>query len=67
MLTYGSRSTKFINYESKPRVGSTGTDWPGILEGEDRIGYFGFEVVSQGKVIIRTRRKFWDDVSVRGG
>ena len=66
MLAYGIRSTKFINYAST-RSGTTIAEWTGVLEGEDRIMFVGFEVISQGKTMKRVRRKFWDDVSVRGG
>ena len=33
----------------------------------DPLHWFGFQVSQQGKTFTRTRRKFWDDVSVRGG
>ena len=66
MLSYESRSTKYINTEISYR-GTADNKHPGIFEGEDRLWYVRFEVASDGKVIRRTRRKFWDDVSVRGG
>ena len=41
------------------------------FEGEDYehdvIHLFGLHVSQEGKSYTRTRRKFWDDVSVRGG
>ena len=67
MLAYGSRSTKYVDYPSTRSGSANSKDVKGIFEGEDRIISFGFEVISEGKVMKRIRRKFWDDVSVRGG
>ena len=62
-----TRSTKFFNTEERMRGWTSNGDWPGIFEGEDRIYYFRFEVSSVTRALTRTRRKFWTDVSLRGG
>ena len=67
MFTYGSRSTRFINLMLARSIYLPKQEWPGFLEDEDRIWSVVFEIGSDSKVITRTRRKFWDDVSLRGG
>lgn len=66
LFSYGSRSTKFINY-MLAREGFAGNGYPGPFEKEDRLFFFGVEVGNDVKFIKRTRRKFWEDVSARGG
>ena len=43
------------------------SDLKGVLEGKDNLFMIAFELTPQRKVMTRTRRKFWDDVSFRGG
>ena len=37
------------------------------MEGEDRLFVLALDIDGERKVIVRTRRKFWEDVSFRGG
>ena len=67
MFIYDTRSTKFVNldFDIKGYVGQS--DWPGAVESYDCIFRLALSVKAESKVITRTRRKFWDDVSLRGG
>ena len=67
MLTYNSRTTKFINLDYSEGGDFLNDAWLGLVEGRDVIMYMAIEISAESKVITRTRRKFWDDVSLRGG
>ena len=67
MLTYNTRSTKFINIEYRDQGFIPQDLWAGIVADKDNIMKLAFDVNSESKIITRTRRKFWDDVSLRGG
>ena len=68
MFSFDSRSTKFINLE----LDHTGEvfhkgEFKGIMDGKELVHWVMIEVNPVGKVIKRTRRKVWDDLSLRGG
>ena len=67
MFTYDKRSVRFINIKHEGIFYLAQNAWSGVLEGEDKLYSVNFMVSSDSKVITRTRRKFWDDVSLRGG
>ena len=67
MFSYGTRSTKFINLEHKMDGVTIDKMWLGPNDGKDRLFDIVFDVSPSSKVITRTRRKFWEDVSLRGG
>ena len=69
MLFDSTRKDNFIQHtQSFEFVGDTR---PVYFEGEDydhdALYTFGFQLSQEGKSYTRTRRKFWDDVSTRGG
>ena len=66
MFLYDTRSTKFMNLELSER-GHTLNSFGGPAEGKEVILDVAIRVKSETKMITRTRRKFWDDVSIRGG
>ena len=66
MFMDASRSAQFINLE-KDDGGYVTNSWPGLCDTNDCIFWLLFDVSQDSKVITRTRRKFWDDVSLRGG
>ena len=67
MLTYDTRQTNFLNLERREggKVGQL--LWSGLVDGRDLVKMVSFDVAAEGKVITRTRRKVWDDFSLRGG
>ena len=67
MFLYDSRSTKFMNLVFSDRGNINIKGWSGESEGKDLIIALAIRVKSETKMIKRTRRKFWDDVSLRGG
>ena len=67
MFSYNSRSTQFINLENEETGEVIQSDWVGGVKGKDLLHMAMVEVSSEGKAITRTRRKFWDDLSLRGG
>ena len=68
MFTYETRSAKFINLEiSESGKGVRDIFTLGTVEGKEILKFIGIEISSASKIITRTRRKFWDDVSLRGG
>ena len=67
MFSYDRRSTRFLNVEHDRSPYVDQKDWPGVFEDDDIIYSLAFRIGSDSKVITRTRRKFWDDVSLRGG
>ena len=67
MFLYSSRSTKFMNLEHSESGQVMQKDWTGKVEGRDIIMLIGVELSSESKIITRTRRKVWDDLSLRGG
>lgn len=67
MFMYGSRSTKFINLEATASGKGLKSYFTGLANGRDLICSVSLEISGESKVITRTRRKFWDDVSLRGG
>ena len=70
MLSYDARSTKFITLD-EPVRGEWGKGvWESTEQGVelgDCLFMFDFGLGRDSKVYIRTRRKFWEDVSLRGG
>ena len=67
MFLYDKRSTKFMNLEFSDRGYSHKSIWTGKVDNKDLITILAIRVQSEIKKITRTRRKFWDDVSLRGG
>ena len=67
MLTYDTRSTTFLNLHYLEEVYIPVNDWSGMCDDRDCIFALDITVNSESKIITRTRRKFWDDVSLRGG
>ena len=67
MFSYSSRTTRFINSESYWIGRGSQPDWYGHFGEKDILYGFYTMVDSDSKFLKRTRRKFWDDVSLRGG
>ena len=67
MFLYDKRKTKFMNLVFTDRGNTQKAWWTGRVDGKDTILRVSLRVKSETKVITRTRRKFWDDVSLRGG
>ena len=69
MLTENPRKETYIQYQK--RIEASAIQSTFYFEGEeyehDLIHWFGLQVSQEGKSYTRSRRKFWDDVSTRGG
>ena len=67
MFTYNSRSTQFVNLEHEIDVHIPKNLFTGVCDRRDCLFGLFIAVKSDSKTMVRTRRKFWDDVSLRGG